>query len=411
VAASPPRWTYKLDPNEECLMPTLTLYHLEPGAAFHLGRRGVEQEVTGLFIPADTLFAALLAAQAEFGDSPQALVERFRPAGPETPAPPFLLTSAFPRAGDVRFYPALPLNRLNISIAGQENRLKELKAIQFISEAIFKKAIAGEPLDEWLPGTGETGPAARGLYLQGSDLWLTAAEVAGLPDPLRLDAPGGRPRPLRAFRHLKVWQVSKAPRVTVDRLTNSSAIYHTGRLHFNRGCGFWFGIAWAQPDRPPGQMGRPARPAVERALSGLADTGLGGERSAGYGHFHWAGAGAVTWPDPRPGQPFVTLSRYHPRPEELPQALQSEAAAYRLVSIAGWLQAPGLAAQRRRRLWMVAEGSIVEAVGGGPWGDMTDVQPIYDRAFPPPAAGYTFPHPVWRYGLACPVLFGANPDL
>ncbi len=377
-------------------MPTLTCYHLDPESGFHLGQRGVGQEETGVFIPADTLFSALLTAWAEFGRSPETLARPFLAAnGQAQGGTPFLLTSAFPRAGRVCFYPALPLSRLNISPAKFEDRLKELKAIQFISEGVFRRAVAGELLDDWLPRPNKAQSGDKGLYLQGQALWLTAEEVDRLPDSLRLKDKG-RTRPGYALRHLKVWETHKVPRVTVDRLTNCSAIYHTGRLEFGPGCGFWFGLAWQQPDRPAGDHSM--RQAFTLALNSLADVGMGGERSAGYGHFTWREDGSLTFPDPEPDQPFVTLSRYHPRPAELPQVLRGQTVAYRLVSVAGWLQSPQSKAQRRRRLWLVAEGSIVRAVGRGPWGDVTDVRPIYEET--------VFPHPVYRYGLACPVAFG-----
>jgi CRISPR type III-A-associated RAMP protein Csm4 len=187
----------------------------------------------------------------------------------------------------------------------------------------------------------------------------------------------------------------------VDRQRNASNIFHTGRLTFSPGCGWWFGLAWLQPEQKVGHSGQTLAQRVEQTLNLLADTGLGGERAAGYGHFDCQQVGASQWDDPAPGQLFVTLSRYHPRPAELPTALQDNAVAYKLVSVGGWLNSPGAdgqaKAQRRRRLWLVAEGSVVRTVGNGPWGDVTDVRPVY------PGAGVEFPHPIWRYGLACPV--------
>lgn len=395
-------------------MPTLTRYDLDPGGPFHLGRRGVAQEETGIFISADTLFAALVAAHYEFGLDPTALPRLFRAATEATAAPaaPFLLSSAFPRAGQVCFFPALPVNRLNLAEATVRRRQKELRGVAFISQHIFEKAVAGDPLDAWLPPAEPDGPATKGVYLQGKSLWLARAEVDQLPpsllvepDPKRQSAPVD---PIKALPYQTVWQVEKVPRVTVDRLTNLSNIFHTGRLHFQRGCGFWFGIEWRQPDQPLTDR-YTVRAGVELALDSLADIGLGGERSAGYGHFRWTATDTLALPDPQPDRPFVTLSRYHPRADELPACLRDPAAAYRLMSVGGWLQSPQSKAQRRRRLWMIEEGSIVGAVGPGPWGDVTDVKPDYSHPdFPPPADDNPITHPVWRYGLACPVAFGGR---
>lgn len=386
-------------------MPELTLYHLKPGSAFHLGQRGVGQEGTAVFLPADSLFAALLAAWVDFGRSPETLVKPFTEDDGRNA--PFLLTSALPYAGEVRFYPALPLSLLNLSEDSVENRLKELKAVQFFSEAIFKKAVAGEALDEWLPDPGTAQPGDKGLYMQRKELWLAADEIAGLPAAMQKD--GKKERPRQTLRRLRVWKTSKVPRVAVDRIRNASNIYHTGRLTFSPGCGLWFGIAWRQPELAVGPSGQTLRQAIDQALKLLADTGLGGERAVGYGHFsarevETKKVETIRWDDPAEGGLFVTLSRYHPRPAELAAALRQEPVAYKLVPVGGWLGSPSASAQRRQRLWLIGEGSVVRAVGPGPWGDITDVRPRYERPdFPPPVEGYTFPHPVWRYGLACPV--------
>ncbi len=400
-------------------MPTLTCYDLHPGGAFRFGRRGVGEEETGAFVSADTLFGAVLAALLEFGYDAEALGRLFMRAEgqPEPPEVPFLLTSAFPRAGEVCFYPALPLNHLQIDERTLETRLKELRGIKFFSEAIFKKAIADETLDAWLPDADQAQETDKGLFLQGKALWLTAEEVAGLPKHLRLRevAKGKKwsPRSFQALRSMAVWQIDKAPRVTVDRITNRSSIFHTGRLYFQEGCGFWLGIDWRDSDKPLPGATQPMtiRQGVELAFTAPADTGLGGDRAVGYGHFQFEKAGQITWPNPTAGQPFVTLSRYHPHRAELPGSLQGDPVAYSLASIGGWLRTFGLKAQRRRRLWMIEEGSIVRAVGPGPWGDVIDVRPEYEPpAFEKPEGleDDVFPHPVWRYGLACPVAFGGN---
>jgi CRISPR-associated protein Csm4 len=382
----------------------VNIYHLTPEGPFHVGQRGVGLEETGVHLPSDTLFAAMVAAYAEAGFPPADLTQPFETA-PARGKPPFLLTSALPRAGQVRFYPTLPLSWLNLSGPVRDSRLKELKRIQFVSETIFEKMVNGEALDDYLPPADEAAihDKDRGIYLQGRSLWLTAPEADKLPEQMRR-SPSTRPsapRPLlkgkqlyQALRHQAVWQTGKTPRVTVDRLRNASNIFHIGRLVFSPDCGWWFGLSW-QMDDPPLQQ------AVKRALELLSDTGLGGERAAGYGRFTYQQAEVMTWNRPAAGDYFVTLSRFHPRPEELPAMLQGAETAYKLVTVAGWLnsnQADGQSkAQRRRRLWLLAEGSIVAATGNGPWGDLTDVRPKYE------SSGTQFTHAIWRYGFAFPV--------
>lgn len=391
-------------------MPELTVYHITPKSAFHFGTRGIEQETTGLHFPSDSLFAALLSTWLELGREPDELVRLFprlltdaAEVEAEAEGVPFLLTSMFPRAGQVRFYPALPLSWMltsaKLEALHQEHRLKEIKKIQFISEELFKAVTGGQRLDEWVPSPKAPQATDQGLYLQKGALWLARTEVEQLPDSFT-EQSGRNGKLEQALRQANVWSTVKVPRVTVDRLSNASQIFHTGRLQLNIGCGFWFGIAWRQPGISFDESGQTLQPAIHQILALLADSGIGAERNSGYGHFEYEKIEQpVLLPEPEPEGLFVTLSRYHPRAEEI-GALQHEQVAYTLTPVSGWLSSPKEAAQRRRRLWLVAEGSVLQTPAGSVWGDIVDVRPQYDAA--------TFPHPVWRYGLALPVGIGGK---
>ena len=385
-------------------MPKLTLYHLHPNSGFHFGQRGVELEKTGSHLPSDSLFSALVATAIQAGYDPDALASLFPQAEAQPDIePPFLLTSLFPRAGKVRFYPALPLGLMLSAEAlqrlQQAQRMKEIKKIAYISESLFETLCSGTKLDEWLPGQPSR-PNDQGAYLQGGNLWLTQAEVEKLPEAFWKVKQGGEVT--KALRAATVWQVDILPRVTIDRLRDASNIFHAGRLNFSPECGFWFGVEWR---RLEAQLQDKSLPQVfETALHLLSDSGLGAERNTGYGHFCWEKQEDVKiLPAPQPGGLFVTLSRYHPRPDDLKTILNDERIAYNLDSVAGWLQTPSLteAAQRRRRLWLFAEGSVLKMPATGPvLGDLVDVRPQYKEK--------TFSHPVWRYGLALPIGLGGT---
>ncbi len=180
------------------------------------------------------------------------------------------------------------------------------------------------------------------------------------------------------------------PSVTVTRADSASTIYHSGRVTFAAGCGLWFGIAWRQPEARVDGQGPTYADAVERILAFLQAQGLGGERSSGYGAFACQADTAFTLPDPAPGGPAWLLSRYHPQLTELPATLAHPDAAYSLTSAAGWLHTLDAPDQRRKRLYLVTEGSIV-CPPAYPAGDVADVRPTYN--------GAAFPHPVYRYGL------------
>ena len=87
------------------------VYHLTFKTALHLGRAsGPAQtgklglEKTETYIPADTLFSALCHTWATFYGT-ESLTQFLDPYTTESDTLPFMLTSAFPFAYDIHFYP------------------------------------------------------------------------------------------------------------------------------------------------------------------------------------------------------------------------------------------------------------------------------------------------------------------
>ncbi|MCX7855691.1 MAG: type III-A CRISPR-associated RAMP protein Csm4 [Anaerolineae bacterium] len=363
-------------------MAELTVYRLTFRSGFHVGARGVGLEESAEHIPSDTLFSALMDAVLRTGARAEDFARPF-----QNGAPPFLLTSAFPFAGSVRFFPMpVPLDRW-FSPETLRERSKDLKKIKFLSDDLFRRMLEGEPMDNWLFPEKEHVEPTRGVALQGGIFWLTTEEVKGLPEQMRVDPETRKPIPLRALRRHRVFASEQVPRVTLDRITSASNIFHAGRVSFSPGCGLWFGVHWRRSDPALQDL-------VHQALTVLADDGLGGERTVGYGGFSWEKEKEpLALPGPTDGGLLWLLSRYHPREAELPGALTGSP-GYALTAVAGWLRTWEGAAQRRQRLWLVVEGSIVRAVGPGPWGDLTDVRPRYRNP------DGDLPHPVWRCGFA-----------
>jgi len=370
-------------------MPALTVYRLTFPGGLHIGTRGVNLEESGIGIPSDTLFAALVDTCRRSSD-PEAFIAPFLRGA--AARPPFLLTSAFPFAGAVRFFPMpTPLQRFFDHQMLKERR-KDVQKIRFVSEALWRRIVNGERLDEWLfPQDKRAGPTT-GVALQGGTFWLTVEECQTLPTRFRINEQTGQPIPPRALREHKVYADARVPRVTVDRISSASNIFHAGRVTFASGCGLWFGVEWHAPQATAGEA--TFEQVFRQTLTLLGDDGLGGERTTGHGTFRYKEGGILTVSDAHPGSLALLLSRYHPRPDELPTALNGEGTAYTLDSVAGWLRSWDGAAQRRKRLWLVSEGSVIRTVGAAPWGDVTDMRPDYD------APSGELPHPVWRYGLA-----------
>ena len=348
----------------------LTLYKLQPppGGGFHFGQQGLELEESRVVFPSDSLFAAMVAtiAEQEGSSAVDTFVQPFRQG-----QPPFCLTSVFPIAGSL---PLLPLPHLPIHTQAKDERQREAllprkfnKKVRFVSPLICQKLCAAAEMDTYLT-------AENGRFLQNGAIWLTAAEQTLLPDAWHSFEP-------EALNQQAVWQQGSVPRVTIDRLHNSSNIYLMGRVTFNQACGLWVGVQYedtALIER------------TESLLHHLGDRGIGGERSNGYGAFEPVKL-AYQWPSWTEGNGYhLLLSRYLPTQAEVRPALQDgdkTLIAYRLVTVGGWLATPYQPHLRRKQISMLAEGSIV---GDNVRGYMADVQPKWQD----------FPHPVWRNGFA-----------
>lgn len=339
------------------------------GSGFHFGVHGLGEEETAIAFPSDSLFAALAARLAEI-EGPEA-VERF--AAPFLEGdPPWALTSTFPFAGKVRFFPP-PLSRLHAeegppaaTAAPSEAPHKVLKKVRFVSEAIFRRLIAGTPLKEIYPSAHK---------LQSRSLLLDSNEAALLPPGL-------------ADERERIWEVERRPRVTVERATDRASIFHSGRVSFADGCGLWFGV-----HRAPADGDSREQPAA--LLEELAAAGLGGNRSAGFGAARIAPAAELDLPDAA-GRPWVSLSRYLPREDEI-MALVDPRAAYTLHSVGGWLESPARRGLRRLAVNLLGEGSVFGPLPRLIPGRIADVRPRFPTD-PDPLG-----HAVYRSGLAVAV--------
>jgi len=338
-------------------MRSLTGYRLFFRAPVHLGRVGLGREHVSEACPADTLFSALVEVVAETGGGKEveAFLEPFLQG-----EPPWLISSAFPFAGEVAFFPR-PQLRLSLE-EGEVVAGKRLKGLRYVSWGVLRDLAAGRPVSlegTWLAGGALLGPEERAL----------------LP-PL---VEGG------------AWRVRERPHVAIDRVRSASALYHSGEAWFAPGCGLHLLVQWRQPGSQEG---------FERLLSLLADKGLGGERSRGLGTFRWERWKEISWLEPK-GLGML-LSRYHPQPLELAEgALAGDGVSYLLEPVGGWARPLPGPAQRRRRVVLLQEGSIVRAVRE-PMGGLVEVTPRYAVEGAGPA------HPIYRYGYALLLGLGGN---
>jgi CRISPR-associated protein Csm4 len=322
-------------------------YHLNFRSPIHLGRRGVGLEETEISIPADTLFSAICQTWRTFYGE-ESLTDFL--AQYET-GEPFLLTSAFPFAGDLRFFPK-PLG-IKSEIRFSDDDRKNLKKVRFVSEKRFRQIVNGELI-----------ASNRGDLINNDDL-INDEEIWVHDDDKSPPT---------------VWQTHTIPRVTLDRQSSASEIWHLKNVKFRKGCGLWFTAKFEAEE---------TRTRIETLLRVLGDTGIGGERSAGYGLFDLDSEPAEPESDKQTDR-FVTLSPICPRDaDELERLIQGDV-GYALVERSGWISSSEASYMRRQQVWMFAEGSVLQG-NGSRIGRLVDLKPD------------SCPHPVWRYGYAWPV--------
>jgi CRISPR type III-A-associated RAMP protein Csm4 len=176
---------------------------------------------------------------------------------------------------------------------------------------------------------------------------------------------------------------------SVDRLTGASEIHRTAGLEFQRGAGMWLAAGFADEEAQARWEGP-----VIAALRLLADSGMGGERSRGWGRAHEAeisrgpldqllnirtadhAAEAET--------AYWLLSLFHPSGRD---NIDWQRGNYSLVARSGRIESPTQGGAEKRIVRMVEEGSVLFS-GGAPSGAARDVAPE------------GFPHPVFRSGFA-----------
>jgi len=338
-------------------------FKLQPKSAFHFGREGLEQHSSAETFPSDSLFSAIVATLAQ--TNPQAVNGFIGAFPPYSNAPKLRLSSVFPLVGDL---PLFPKPRVAIEKASGKNdgsnspdfdeSGKKFKQIRYVSGEILKNILNHAPMNDLLD------PKQAGYFLQGDEIWLSRNESKSLP-PLESD---------------KVWDVDLAPRVTIDRITNESNVYQTGRTLFSEGCGLWF----------MAEVSEDFEVTLQSIMSQLGDSGIGGERSSGYGGFECSEIAVPQLPYSG-GKYVMLLSRYNPTAKELQEnLLTGEQCAYEIVDVGGW-SGP----YKRPRVRMLEVGSIVG--GSNLSGQLVDVTPSAHNR-----------HKIYRSGIALTISAGGE---
>ena len=357
-------------------MDNYTVYRLDFKTQLHLGRAtGAAQtgslglEKTETYIPADTLFSAICQTWSTFYDT-QSLTDFLNLYTAESETLPFTLTSAFPSADNVYFFPR-PLTFRGSEDASDDSK-KKIKKVQFISQSIFQRIISDD-----LPDFDKDN------LINGENIWINPDEKEQLKNVLltaeelkQLEKAKDDNLKKLIDQKLNVWTTSTRPRVTIGPQNAGSEIWHVQTVQFNKNCGLWFAAKFDSDT---------TKHKVETLLRVLGDNGIGGERNAGYGQFKIDPA-ILEIPTAQDSNQFVTLSQICPKTSGQLERLLIGNTAYNLNALTGWTGSPGTH-KKRKKINMFSEGSVLNS-SDETIGRLVDLTPK------------DYPHPVYRYGYA-----------
>lgn len=311
----------------------------------HLGQESDSVEAIEQVCHSDTLFSAVchswlkLYGKYDLKD----MLDAFWQAGKDDTETPFCLSSAFPFVtmnGNIVYYlpkpqiPPLNVDPKHPRRAEIDEKLKPLKDVNWIAKEFFEAWVAADK--------------------EISKVEDVLADMESYYDDITVKSKGLDECIKTAVR----------PRVALDAVSHESRLFFFGILQFAEGSGLYFLVKWREADRVAWEN------KLKAAVQLLGDTGLGGERSSGYGAFEpeWKTLN-IKLPDrPEATNGLVTLSLWYPNENDL--TLDIELGQYTLASRAGWSSSPLLKrAYRRKVITMFAEGSTVSRAELDPFGE------------------------------------------
>lgn len=321
------------------------IYRLEFKGPTHFGETGIDLENVGEWVSSDTLFSALINTMSNIykGDYVSGFIDTFKEN------PPFLLSSLFLYSKDTYFLPR-PMYDDHIPEELKRAKGKELKRIKWLSINGF---------NQWMTN----------MNLSANDLSDMETSQKSYND---------------------AFSVERRPRVSLDRATQSSNIYHCGYVYFKKNAGLYGLVAFNNLSL------------VERfkeLLTILGDTGLGGERTYGCGMFNVIGFEKVSGVFKEilgsKISRYTLLSLYHPANDEK-ENLNVKFIAYDVIRKRGWITTGRYALPlKRKSIGFMKEGSVSNCVIKGSLEDVTPDNPPE-----------MLHHKIYRYGYAFTVPLG-----
>jgi CRISPR type III-A-associated RAMP protein Csm4 len=324
-------------------MPQGLIIKLRPTGPWRIGPdSGVRDRVDRVF-HSDSLYSAVSSAMAQFGD-----LDEWLEATARAQEPAVRFGSCFPYQGDTLLV-APPRNLW----PPQASSKVRWKGARFVPVSVVETLAAGRTLSE-------------GAWAIDSDSeCLVPSRNPSVPGPFR---------------------VAVRSSAAVDRDGGSVTPHSTACLEFTPDCGLWT-VAQFSDEAARDKWTGP----LTAAFRLLADSGMGGERSRGWGRSEMPEITAgelpgllLKQPDSETASGYWLLSLFHPGESD---AVNWEQGDYVLTTRGGRVESQAGWGDGKKLTRMVAEGSVIVA-SSAPRGSATDVAPD----------GFT--HPVYRAGFA-----------
>ncbi|MEO0199261.1 MAG: type III-A CRISPR-associated RAMP protein Csm4 [candidate division WOR-3 bacterium] len=315
---------------------TFRLYFRGP---LHVGAYGVDKEEVLRHVPSDVLYGALYNISLLVNSKLKSAIEEGE----------VRISSAFPfheDSGKVTYF--LPKPKLGFS---------ELMNVMPYDEAKKFKKSAFISLD-----------SIRVLMTNNSDFDL-------LRDTIRSDF----------YRLKEIFEESIMPMVSIDRVTSDANYFMFGGVRFFKG-GLYFLAEGANEEIFKN---------LEAVLRILGEEGLGGKKTDGYGIFDFI-EDSVELEIPEKPQKYWLLSLAYPSEEDM-KVLSLKDSYYELTLRRGWSQLNTGITFRRKSVWLIKEGSVLNAPVRG---TKVDVVPDVLKG--------ELEHEVYKFGYAFLIPWGES---
>ncbi|MCB9352685.1 MAG: type III-A CRISPR-associated RAMP protein Csm4 [Lewinellaceae bacterium] len=307
---------------------TIKIYKFHFQSGFHLDSQAYAYENSRWMIPSDTLFSAICHTyNLLYGKKAlEALINHGNPG--------ISLSSCFPFKGSQYFFP-VPMKDRNLPDLGDPALHKKLAKATLMPMESFAEDLRGK------------------LDLKH---WAISLES-----------------------HSGLYQEVERPRVTIDRITQRTNIFHFAETQYKEEAGLYFMVDYEE---------KTLEEKVKAALRLLGDEGIGSDSTVGKGQFVLK-EDSLSLEMPDPGEHYVSLSLYNPSAQEIVN-LDASRSHYKMIVRGGWISAGGRNL-RRRSVRMLTEGSVICYKGGKPPEGNVPIVLEDD---------YGLGHPVYRYGKA-----------